>query len=174
MDSTKYELESMDKPANDYRRSWRLSSEWHSKLSKSSVSKWPCNGLQMFDYEPNKSKFLTSNYCSHHLLVAVSFLPFSLLSFVVFAHVPSVSHRPTLQEIKERASVPKNVLLSEAAGWVKRMYLVFTFALIERVIKDTFWIILWQLLNNFFLGTYSNKSGLPKWIQRETSKCWCV
>ena len=60
MDSTKYELESMDKPANDYRRSWRLPSEWHSKLSKSSISKWACNGLQMFDYEPNKSKFLTS------------------------------------------------------------------------------------------------------------------
>ena len=70
----------------------------------------------MFDYEPNKSKFLTSNYCSRHLLVAVSFLPFSLFSFVVFAHVPSVSHKPTLREIKEIASVPKNVFLSEAAG----------------------------------------------------------
>lgn len=129
MDSTKYELESMDKPANDYRRSWRLPSEWHSKLSKSSISKWACNGLQMFDYKPNKSKFLTSNYCSHHLLVAVSFLPFSLFSFVVFAHVPSVSHRPTLQEIKEKASVPKKCILEWSCGLSKEDILSFHFCI---------------------------------------------
>ena len=122
MDSTKYELESMDKPANDYRRSWRLPSEWHSKLSKSSISKWACNGLQMFDYEPNKSKFLTSK-----LLFTPSSCcgPFSLFSFVVFAHVPSVSHKPTLREIKEIASVPKKCILEWSCGFSKEDILSF-------------------------------------------------
>lgn len=164
----------MDKPANDYRRSWRLPSEWHSKLSKSSVSKWACNGLQMFDSEPNKSKFLTSNYCSHHLLVAVSFLPFSLFSFVVFAHVPSVSHKPTLREIKEIASVPKKCILEWSCGLSKEDILSFHLYINWKGYQR--YILNYPLttVKQFLLGTYSNKSGLPKWIQRETSKCWCV
>ena len=72
-----------------------------------------------------KANSLLPNYCSHHLLVAVSFLPFSLFSFVVFAHVPSVSHKPTLREIKEIASVHKKCILEWSCGLSKEDILSF-------------------------------------------------